>query len=652
VLRAALAGALVITAALSVQPTPAATAAPGPAAPARPQAASPQAASPAAAAAPAAATATTAFAVVNAWTGKCMETTASVRNDNANVAQRTCSPAATQQWLLDELPDGHYRIVNRNSGKDLSTTRCGTEVGTNVVQSATRAGACQQWRVTPAGEGWVRIDDRNSGLALDVMNCYPAEDANIRLWTWLDNDCQRWRLQPVGQVTITNVNNGRALDVTDCRRADHTPVTTRAQRAGACQQWTWEPIGRADYRVRAARADTCLSVVGASVADGAAVEQRACSSTALDQRWYLEPQAGTAFRMVNRGSGRSLEVARCELGEGSPVGQWGRLDNNCQRFRIAAFPALGDHQPVGPVYPNPRPVAGDTERVHDPAIIKRNGTYLLFTTGPGLDIRTSRDGRTYTKIGSVFPDGAPWADKYLPATGIRNLWAPDITFRNGQYYLYYAASSFGSRHSALFLATSKTGMPGTWTHRGTVHETVEGGEYNAIDANLIIDSQSRWWLAFGSFWGGIKMIRIDPKTGLRYAADPTLYPLASRPFGTEGAIEAPFVYRHGTYFYLFVSFDYCCRGDASTYRIMVGRSKNATGPYLDRDGKPMTEGGGTQLLAAHDAVPGPGHQAIFNDGSGTDLLVYHYYGDNDRPDLGRLGINALKWDSAAWPYVG
>ena len=356
--------------------------------------------------------------------------------------------------------------------------------------------------------------------------------------------------------------------------------------------------------------------------------------------------------MVNRGSGRSLEVTGCQLGEGSPVGQWGQLDNNCQRFRMAAAPALRSTGPVGPRYPNPRPVAGDTERVHDPAIIKRNGTYLLVTTGPGLDIRTSRDGKKFTKIGSVFPDGAPWAEPYLPASGIRNLWAPDITFRNGRYFLYYAASSFGSRHSALFLATSTTGLPGSWTHRGTVHETVEGSEYNAIDANLIIDSQSRWWLAFGSFWGGIKMIRIDPKTGLRYAGDPTLYPLASRPSGTEGAIEAPFVYRHGTYFYLFVSFDYCCRGDASTYRIMVGRSKNATGPYLDRDGKPMTDGGGTQLLAGHDSVPGPGHQAIFNDGSGTDLLVYHYYADNDRPDLGRLGINGLKWDSAAWPYVG
>jgi hypothetical protein len=107
------------------------------------------------------------------------------------------------------------------------------------------------------------------------------------------------------------------------------------------------------------------------------------------------------------------------------------------------------------------------------------------------------------------------------------------------------------------------------------------------------------WLAFGSFSDRIKMRRIDPETGKLSSADTKLYSLASRR-PSQTAIEAPFIVHHENYYYLFVSFDRCCRGKDSTYKIMVGRASEPTGPYMDRDGKPMLEGGGALLMEGND----------------------------------------------------
>ena len=109
------------------------------------------------------------------------------------------------------------------------------------------------------------------------------------------------------------------------------------------------------------------------------------------------------------------------------------------------------------------------------------------------------------------------------------------------------------------------------------------------------------------------------------------------------------LHRRGDFYYLFASFDRCCQGAQSTYRIMVGRSTSVTGPFVDRNGVAMTAGGGTQILAGHGSIHGPGHQAVLTD-TGGDVLVYHYYADdNSRParhqparlGLGRLAVRLL-----------
>ncbi|KAL2136492.1 hypothetical protein VTI74DRAFT_3511 [Chaetomium olivicolor] len=289
----------------------------------------------------------------------------------------------------------------------------------------------------------------------------------------------------------------------------------------------------------------------------------------------------------------------------------------------------------------PGPVSGDTF-IHDPTVVKTpSGTYLAAYTGDNVQLKTSIDRTKWQNAGAVFPNGAPWTTPYTK--GDKNLWAPDISFHNGQYYLYYSASSFGSSRSAIFLATSTTGAPGSWTDRGLVIESFENSNWNAIDPNLIVDAQGRWWLSFGSFWSGIKMIALNPSTGKR--SDNQLISIASRP-DAGGAVEAPYITRHGNYYYLWVSFDRCCQGAASTYRIMVGRSKNVTGPYVDKSGRQMMQGGGTQMMSSHGSIHGPGHNAVFTDVDG-DVLVYHYYND---AGTAQIGINLIRYENG-WPVI-
>ncbi|KAF9874579.1 hypothetical protein CkaCkLH20_07716 [Colletotrichum karsti] len=292
-------------------------------------------------------------------------------------------------------------------------------------------------------------------------------------------------------------------------------------------------------------------------------------------------------------------------------------------------------------YPNPGVVSGNIN-VHDPTVVKTpSGTYLMAHTGTNVALKTSTDRTVWRDAGAAFPNGASWTTPYT--NGDTNLWAPDISYRNGKYFMYYSASTFGSQKSAIFLATSSTGASGSWTNQGLVIESSSSVDYNAIDPNLIVDAQGNWWLSFGSFWTGIKMISLNSSTGKRSGTN--LVSLARRTVA-DGAIEAPYITRRGNYYYLWVSFDRCCNGAASTYRIMVGRSTSVTGPFVDRNGVNMMSGGGTEVMATHGSIYGPGHPSVFTD-SDADVLVYHYYNSNN---AALLGINLIRYDSD-WPVI-
>jgi arabinan endo-1,5-alpha-L-arabinosidase len=311
-------------------------------------------------------------------------------------------------------------------------------------------------------------------------------------------------------------------------------------------------------------------------------------------------------------------------------------------------------------------LSGDYPHAHDPAIAREGNRFYVFATGraPGggqLPIRCSGNLTDWKFCGQVF-DGIPgWIQNASPST--RDLWAPDIAFFHGKYHLYYAYSVFGRNTSGIALATNETLDAGDpryhWIDEGLVLKSTESDDFNAIDPNIVLDAKGKPWMSFGSFWSGIKMRRIDAATGKLSAKDAKLYSLASRakPENAEPpppnrpanwqAIEAPFVVRHGSFYYLFVSFDLCCRGTKSTYRIMVGRSRKPTGPYVDADGKPMLAGAATQLLSANQHWLGPGGESILQRPEG-DLLVFHAYdATTGKP---ALQISDLTWEQG-WPHA-
>ncbi|KIP02025.1 glycoside hydrolase family 43 protein [Phlebiopsis gigantea 11061_1 CR5-6] len=292
-------------------------------------------------------------------------------------------------------------------------------------------------------------------------------------------------------------------------------------------------------------------------------------------------------------------------------------------------------------YPNPGTVTGDIS-VHDPTMCRDDaGTYFIFSTGVGIPIKTSTDRIAFTDIGVVWPSGAPSGTNTYTGTTNGALWAPDCTYLNGQFYLYYAASTFGSQKSGIFLASSTTGQPGTWSDHGLVTSSASGDTYNAIDPNLLIDN-GNWILTLGSFWTGIKEIAIGSSTGK--PSSTTVTSLAERT-ANNGAIEASVLWKQGSFYYLFTSWDNCCDGLSSTYNIRVGRSSSAEGPFVDESGVDLLNGGGTLILGTHDSIVGPGGQDLMTDVDGV-VIVYHYYTATDS----LLGINLLDF-STGWPVV-
>jgi arabinan endo-1,5-alpha-L-arabinosidase len=258
--------------------------------------------------------------------------------------------------------------------------------------------------------------------------------------------------------------------------------------------------------------------------------------------------------------------------------------------------------------PQQAAVENAVKHVHDPCIIKEGDYYYVFSTGHGVPIRRSHDLVRWELLGRVFETDLPkWAQEEIP--GSRMPWAPDIAYLNGKFHLYYSVSTFGKNRSLIGLATNKTLDPKSkdyqWKDEGKVFESFPQNDYNAIDSNVVEAGKNRLIFSFGSFWTGIKMVEADPKTG-KPLPDAKVQALARRP--SPCALEAPFIIRQGEYYYLFVSFDLCCRGVNSTYNIRVGRAKAAEGPYLDRDGKSLLDAGGTVVLAGEGRVVGPGGQ--------------------------------------------
>lgn len=318
----------------------------------------------------------------------------------------------------------------------------------------------------------------------------------------------------------------------------------------------------------------------------------------------------------------------------------------------ASLPAIAQAGKAEPAFRAGLPLEETASRgisARDPStIVKCKDEFWVFYTGRGIPSFHSKDLVKWEAGPPVFRTAPEWIAGAVPENRNMNYWAPDVIHLGDRYLLYYAVSSFGKITSAIGLATTPTLDPADpayhWTDEGIVVQSREGGDFNTIDPSVLSDHDGSLWLAFGSYWSGIKLVQLDPKTGKRMTADAPIVSLAY-----NKSIEASCLYKHAGYYYLFVNWGSCCRGVNSTYNIRVGRSRRVTGPYLDKDGVDMLKGGGTLVLSNSGPLFGPGHAGILVD-DGKSWFTSDFEGDVRMGGKPTLAIMPLSWKSA-WPEV-
>ncbi len=272
--------------------------------------------------------------------------------------------------------------------------------------------------------------------------------------------------------------------------------------------------------------------------------------------------------------------------------------------------------------------------IHDPStIMECDGKYYTFGTGGG---------------GLISEDGWTWnGGAVRPGRGA----APDAMKIGDRYLIVYGSTGggLGGGHNGLINTMwNKTLDPTSPDFKFTdpiVVASSEGMEdCDAIDPGLLLDpTDGRLWLSYGTYFGFIRLVELDPKTGKRVEGNEAIN-IAIDCEATE--LE----YRNGWY-YLLGTHGTCCDGANSTYNIVVGRSRKVTGPYLDNMDRDMLKGGGKMVVAAGGRVTGPGHfgRVILEDG--VEKMSCHYEADLDRSGRSVLGIRPLLWKND-WPVAG
>jgi arabinan endo-1,5-alpha-L-arabinosidase len=288
----------------------------------------------------------------------------------------------------------------------------------------------------------------------------------------------------------------------------------------------------------------------------------------------------------------------------------------------------------------------------DPSdVVKCGDEYWVFYTGRGVPSYHSKDLVKWERGPAVFKTAPEWIAKVVPENRRMSYWAPDVMKVGDKYFLYYAVSTIGKMTSAIGFATNPTLNPKDpayhWTDQGFVFRTQEGqpgAAFNALDPAIFHDDDGSLWLVFGSYWSGIKLIQLDPKSGQRIAPDSKIYSLAY-----NDSIEASYLCKHDGYYYLFVNWNACCQGTNSTYNIRIGRSQTITGPYLDKAGSDMLKAGGSLFLpAANGPLFGPGHAGMLT-ANGKEWFTSDFEGDVRMQGKATLAIMPLRWNADGWP---
>lgn len=288
--------------------------------------------------------------------------------------------------------------------------------------------------------------------------------------------------------------------------------------------------------------------------------------------------------------------------------------------------------------------------MHDPStVVAENGRFYAYGTGRGLPVSVSDDGWTWRRAGtlmSAVPGGRPGPE--VIGRGGDNTWAPDLIKVGDKYFLYYSAPGTQPK-SAIGLLVGRTLDPDSphykWEDAGPVVWSDGVEDSNAIDPGVFRDPNTgRLWLTYGSYFGYIRLVELDPSTGVR------LHP-TRRPINVATNSEASIlIYRDGWY-YLLVTHGSCCAGASSTYNLRMGRSRAVTGPFLDNMGIDMLRGGGKLFLGSGGRFIGPGHFGLLDLGDGVQKFSCHYEADLDRGGISVLDIRPLLWRDG-WPVAG
>jgi arabinan endo-1,5-alpha-L-arabinosidase len=292
------------------------------------------------------------------------------------------------------------------------------------------------------------------------------------------------------------------------------------------------------------------------------------------------------------------------------------------------------------------PLKGDL-RVHDPVMIKQGDTYYIFSTGKGISIKTSNDRINWVQAGRVFKDSLAWWKTEIPKQD-GSIWAPDIHYRDGKYHLYYSVSAWMDFNSGIGYATNATLNPSDpsykWVDEGLIINYKNGGEgVNCIDPNVLADNDGHVWLFYGSYKAGLRLVELNPATGKLMNNPPDITVI------TTALGEGVFVIKAQGYYYIFASRGKCCAGLESTYQVVMGRSKNIKGPYLNKQGESWVDNKYTLFMEGNYDEPGRGHNGFFTEHD-TTFIVYHAYtrSANGKP---LLNIKPVYWDSDGWPTL-
>ncbi|AMY11942.1 Intracellular endo-alpha-(1-_5)-L-arabinanase [Luteitalea pratensis] len=288
--------------------------------------------------------------------------------------------------------------------------------------------------------------------------------------------------------------------------------------------------------------------------------------------------------------------------------------------------------------------------MHDPStVMQADGKFYVYGTGVGLPAYVSDDGWTWRRAGQVMqavPGGRPGTE--VLAKGGNNTWAPDIIRSGDRYFLYYSAPGTQPK-SAIGLLVGKTLDPASpdykWEDAGPVVWSDGVEDCNAIDPGVFRDPMNETlWLTYGSYFGYIRLVQLDPKTGKR------LHP-ARPPVNVAINSEASILIFRDGWYYLLVTHGSCCAGANSSYNIRMGRARKVTGPFLDNMGIDMLRGGGKLFAGSTGRHIGPGHFGLLDLGAGVEKFSLHYEADLERGGISVLDIRPLLWRDE-WPVAG